>query len=412
MKMVMRPRKHRSPEQIRREERTPRVRLSPTEKRELAAAVRRLRDLTRGPVAVFLGAGASKPFGYPLTAELLTKIVTSLGASDFLKVLPGEHAKRHRERLRRYLLQLMPGESLRLKNLPLVTSLLSMLDYSIATGQSVMAERSMDEIRQARRLLERAVLEVIAEEDPFSGRAGRLLLQFSDFLKDLRTEKAACPLGVITTNYDMAADEAVFEAAGIGVTGNGLFWVEDDIAAHIDFGFRWLQATEDLISCPRPPRPRACLLKLHGSTNWLRCPLCDNIYINHVGAIWKQAYRGKTDHLNRCHCSRTKLEAQIVSPSFVREMREPNLLGAWKTALDVLRDAREWVIIGYSFPDEDLGVRALFTRAYGSRTTRPHITVVQRDAASRNRYSAFFEPGRLSYCVGGLEVFVKAWKEA
>jgi hypothetical protein len=129
------------------------------------------------------------------------------------------------------------------------------------------------------------------------------------------------------------------------------------------------------------------------------------------GPVWHQAYRLTTDHNNTCYCSDTRLEAQIVSPSFVREMREPNLLGIWKTALDTLRDASDWIIIGYGFPDEDLGVRALFTRAYASGTKRPHITVVQKDDSAANRYYSFFPERDVSYCVGGLEPFTDMWRK-
>jgi hypothetical protein len=110
-----------------------------------------------------------------------------------------------------------------------------------------------------------------------------------------------------------------------------------------------------------------------------------------------------------CHCSPTQLEAQIVSPSFLRDMREPNLLATWKCALDLMRESDEWVIVGYSFPDEDVGVRALFTRAYGARKKPPHITVVQHDDLALARYEAFFGPERLTYCTGGFAAFLEEW---
>jgi hypothetical protein len=90
-------------------------------------------------------------------------------------------------------------------------------------------------------------------------------------------------------------------------------------------------------------------------------------------------------------------------------MREPNLFATWKAALDGLRQADQWIIVGYSFPDEDLGVRALFTRAYGSRSKPPRICVVQRDESSLQRYEAFFEPDKLLYATGGLSEFLDAW---
>jgi hypothetical protein len=208
----------------------------------------------------------------------------------------------------------------------------------------------------------------------------------------------------------MAADLAAFRCARIGRDAHN-YLNEYQIAERIDFGFQWLHPeAANMVIMSRPRVPMVSVLKLHGSTNWLRCPLCDNIYVNPWGPIWVQAFKAATDTSNVCHCSSTRLEVQIVSPSYVREMREPNLLSIWKSALDELRAADEWLIVGYSFPDEDLAVRALFTRAYGSREHRPHITVVQRDEAAFSRYDAFFAPEALTYCVGGLEGFLGEWR--
>lgn len=67
-----------------------------------------------------------------------------------------------------------------------------------------------------------------------------------------------------------------------------------------------------------------------------------------------------------------------LSPSFVREIREPNLVAVWKNALDFLRGSDHWIIIGYSFPDEDVGIRALFTRAFGAIVMRPRPLAVRQ----------------------------------
>jgi NAD-dependent SIR2 family protein deacetylase len=390
---------------------------SRTASRPVREAVKFLRESKR--VAVFLGAGASKDFGYPLTGELLEGIFREIKKPTFLPLLEGDEPDtdvRNRQLLHDYLKDLMPGESLERRNLPLVTALLSLLDFSLASGQSVLPRRSTPETRRARRLLERAILEVINDEEKFSRPALRHLRHFYQFLRHLRVLGTPDSLDVVTTNYDMAADEAVCEAVRVKEQPRGE-WNHADMGRKIDFGFNWCHPTSGTVFpriVKRPSRPQASLFKLHGSTNWLKCPLCDNVYIDAKRPIWQQAYRITLDHRNQCHCSPTMLEAQIVSPSFVREMREPNLLSVWKGALDALRRADHWLIIGYSFPDEDLAVRALFTRAYGSRNQRrpPLITVVQKNRQAFNRYDAFFNASsELKYCTGGLQTFLREWRQ-
>jgi hypothetical protein len=382
---------------------------------ESTVAIDGLRRRDRRRVAVFLGAGASATFGYPITGQLLERVAISLDrrSTNFLKDLRGDPrgtGHRNRELLAEYLTALLPGPTLQRENLPLVTTLLSLLDYSLVAGQSMLPSQSAARTRDARRLLERGILEAIDDTRDFDEGSLEQLRIFCSFLTAMRRRCSNGPLPIITTNYDLTADETAFMCARIP---GRRYWDEDVIARRVDFGFPWLHPDSSSVRVyPRPSRPAFQVLKLHGSTNWLRCPLCDNVYVNPWGPIWHQAYKTKPDRNSTCHCSDTQLEAQIVSPSFVRDVRAANLLSVWKTALDCLRAAAEWVIVGYSFPDEDLAIRALFTRAYSSRRRRPHITVIQKGDSSYARFAAFFERSRLNFCTGGLQDFLGAWRRA
>lgn len=49
----------------------------------------------------------------------------------------------------------------------------------------------------------------------------------------------------------------------------------------------------------------------------------------------------------------------------VRDIRDAHLLNVWRSATEALRTAKEWYIIGYSLPHEDLAIRSM-------RVTRHH----------------------------------------
>jgi hypothetical protein len=71
----------------------------------------------------------------------------------------------------------------------------------------------------------------------------------------------------------------------------------------------------------------------------------------------------------------------IIAPSYVRDVRDPVLLGIWRSALESLRQAARWIIIGYSLPPEDLAIRSMLVRAYQGRDAgqpEPDVTVVQK----------------------------------
>ena len=318
------------------------------------AAHAQWRKRSNRPVAVFLGAGASKTFGYPLTRDLMFQIFRGLKCG---RLLGSRSESAPRQELQTFLGELLPGERLSKNKVPMVTGVLSLLDFAIATGQALLPGRTVTDTRRARSLLERAIIEIIPDFVDFSASEASEFESFCEWLSHLKARRPRGGLGFITTNYDMLSDTAAMQIAG--VTWNRHRWNLPDLSRKVDFGFRWVRPdlkTESFVS--RPATPEVSLLKLHGSTNWLHCPLCENVYINPHGPIaWIASYE-KSTASNQCHYSETRLEAQIVSPSFVREMREPNLVSVWKTTLEFLREANHWIIIGYSFPDEDVGIRS------------------------------------------------------
>jgi hypothetical protein len=380
---------------------------------DIDALLKELDRRSNKPLALFLGAGASKAFGYPITRELMLKIFQGLKSGSILSknaTGPGALSKDPCGELRDFLMELLPGERSSRAFVPMVTGVLSLLDFSLATGQALLPGRTLDSTRRARQLLERALLEVIPDHDRFEAAEEKRFEQFRKCLEILRARRPEGGLALITTNYDMVSDLAAMYVAE--VEGGFETWSLADLARKVDFGFRWVRPDrpkEEFFA--RPEHPRIRLYKLHGSTNWLRCPLCENLYINPHGPIaWIAGQPGNATE-NECHCSDTRLEAQIVSPSFIREMREPNLVAIWKSALDFLREAEHWIIIGYSFPDEDVAIRALFTRAFGSKHRHPKITVVQLNEDARVNYESFFPAGSLRYLTGGLLLLLDRWQQ-
>jgi len=374
----------------------------------------------KGRIAVFLGAGASSTFGWPLTKELLPIILDGLVYDDLfhdVRINTRKQNAADRQLLRDTLLALCPGMSLTeeflhkcIDRLPLVTSLLSMLDFSLSVGHSIVSGLTPEQLKDARSLLERGIYEAITHEtvpkEPEywpPRRSNNFARKLAAWLDQTRPDKSQ--IGVVTSNYDVAMEQAWHLDRG------GYTRIRKQA---VDFGFDWTWPSNNLNPevMKRPATPKRRLYKLHGSTNWLRCGLCDRVYINPVDHIAVYAYDRKTVPDNTCHCGHAKLEVQIVSPSFVRQMRSPNLIGVWQQALDWLRRSDDWIVIGYSFPDEDLNVRSLFTRAFASRGRGrpPFITAVQLGSNSQTqiRYEAFFPSKHLTFLDGGLKVFLQA----
>jgi hypothetical protein len=135
----------------------------------------------------------------------------------------------------------------------------------------------------------------------------------------------------------------------------------------VDFGTTVLSPGSQEYS--RPMGARLAVFKLHGSLNWLRCELCGSLYVNPKQRIISLAYWSKATVWNTCKCN-GRLREVLIAPSLVRDIRNPHLLSNWIAALAELREASEWIFIGYSLPQEDTEVRALLLRALHGRNSR------------------------------------------
>lgn len=344
--------------------------------------------------ALFLGAGASCQFGYPATAQLLPKTLEGLeNSSLFDGINDDQTEQKDMAYLRNVLELLMPGwkRKMALNQLPLITEVLSLVDYSLAERKSIFPNQSYEDLARVRHLLDRAIYEVLWTDDEEIPKHKKIHHEFCKWIRNNVAEKG----GVITTNYDTCLEQKIFSQKNCIVHND------------FDFGFSWLDTqTESRVIRLRPHKPWLRWYKLHGSLNWARCATCEHIYVNPYGKIAHQTFRVETDYDNTCFCGpKARLELHLVAPSMCRTVRDANLLEVWKNTLQLLIEADEWVFIGYSLPSEDLAIRSMIVRAFHARTKPPCITVVQSSDSAEARYKLLFPD--CNYLTGGLGAWLK-----
>jgi hypothetical protein len=355
---------------------------------------------------LFLGAGASAAFGYPVTSAILPRIRQKLEERTLFPVESNPKRERAKMvRLRGHLEAMFPRIFEPDIELPLITDLLSLIDLMLGTEEILLPMLSAASMQDCRTLLEQAILDVIeAESRRPEAHVG--LDRLADWILNAVEENGA-PLTIVSTNYDTLIDALLFERIEMAPNLS--------IPAVVDMGFAWREHSagtfHQAVNQP-PPSPMVRLLKLHGSLNWLKCPLCGFVYINTVGSIHQQAFREeKIDYNNTCLCGHGPVRTVIVAPSMVRSIRDPDLLTIWRTALEALRTADEWIIAGYSLPPEDITIRSILLRARNSRgrsVKSPRIRVVQRtpDPQLEGRYRLLLPDCEFEW--GGFQDFVKS----
>jgi hypothetical protein len=308
------------------------------------------------------------------------------------------------QRLRAHLLRLFPSIFEETIELPLITDLLSLVDLMLSTEEVLLPMVSAAAMQDFRTLLEQAILEVI-EAEYKRPEAHQGLDSLADWMLNTVDADGAA-LTVVSTNYDTLIDSLLFERIDIAP--------DLEIPEAVDMGFVWREHSSGRFhekAYTSPASPTVRLLKLHGSLNWLKCPLCGFIYINTTGSIHQQAFReDKIDYNNTCLCGHGPVRTVIVAPSMVCSIRDPDLLTIWRSALEALRTADEWILAGYSLPPEDITIRSILLRALHGRPDAqpPRIRVVQRtpDPALEGRYRLLLPQTTFEY--DGFEGFVRS----
>jgi hypothetical protein len=208
-----------------------------------------------------------------------------------------------------------------------------------------------------------------------SARARTISPYYKDFLHSLY---AAAPEDVtlLSLNYDIIADNALPAVA----EGQGRLALPDyscDIAT----------------DAYRQAEKFGKLIKLHGSLNWLYCPNCHRLdlgvapsgrrTVKMLGALYLEDLNAKYGRRGSpCRECGTFVRPVLITPTHLKDYRNPHIARIWYEAARALREAERVVFIGYSMPDDDIDVVYLFKRGLANVKPR-NITVVEHAGKGR-----------------------------
>lgn len=119
------------------------------------------------------------------------------------------------------------------------------------------------------------------------------------------------------------------------------------------------------------------LLKIHGSTTWLRCPNSNHIYTGlgsseHPYKTYVRPQRSQFIEQNypdsKSESGAPLLEPFIITPTYSKIFDQPHIQTTWQNAYVELREATKVVFVGYSLPEADYHFRTLLRRAIRDET--------------------------------------------
>lgn len=293
---------------------------------------KRQASFIREGTVVFLGAGATKACGGPLTNEILPNILKS---QNVPAPGPAPDPAGRLDPLKEFLTkQFHVTAASPAEHYPSLPLLMSLIDTALDRRQTFHPDWNHLQISELREAIELGIFEHL-EERLFKAPTNNHweLLQT---LYDAREEPT-----VISTNYDVIADTALMAVSETRTPGR-----------FPDYG---CQISNDFY---RNERARfGTLLKLHGSLNWLHCMTCHRLELGAsearkylkvlqrvIGRSLEQSY---TPEGNSCVTCKTKLRPLLIAPTHLKNYRNPHVAQVWYEAERVLRDAGRVIFIGY-----------------------------------------------------------------
>lgn len=347
--------------------------------------------------AFFLGAGASRADGFPLTRDINDGVIyTALADQDrygrilrFLRVFFGLEDRDFTAAAARWQ-AFGEGNNPAVndpttRRPPDIAELLSLIDVLIADESFVCGEKNEKD-----RMEPFSTRDLLRIRESISRAVASSFSRFANDRPHVRRSTAAETLAatlhkrdvVITTNWDLLMDEALDRAFGTDAESTGT----DAILLTPDGKPR---KHKDIASRP-------ALFKLHGSLNWLVCLRCTNLYVNPNKYIADLGfYKTARKEANTCDCG-MPLRPTLITPTYFKQYRIRHFANIWAGAQRDLARCNSWFFVGYSLPSDDIHIRALLLRAMHVRRDSgcepPNVTVVTErlDEQLASRYQSLF----------------------
>lgn len=321
-----------------------------------------------------LGAGFSAGAEFPMQSDLYDIIKNPFLFSEFentgaAKYIPNlkEHHTRIKEFCRNAFCETELPQSLE--------DVFTLLDQTISSN-SHFAKYSVDDLQKIRDSWIRLIIWFFHfRASKYSQRNDSLYRRFcSAMLKErINAGVRGDPISILSLNWDCLLEDSFYavlqSSLGVG-------------KADIDY----CVYTTPIDGSPHTPstKQKACgifnikLLKLHGSTTWLRCPNSNHIYtgLGHDSPSY-DIYVKELDSpfLARMYPNDPelekppKLEPYIITPTYTKVFNQPHIQTTWHNAYVELREASRVVFIGYSLPQADYHFRTLLLRSIRKDTT-------------------------------------------
>ncbi len=308
-------------------------------------------------ISIFLGAGASAADNLPIQNQLFSQYFKSLKEEDFESDMNKELYKFFKQMFNIDI----RNDDMEKATFPTFEEVLGLLDLAEQRregfrnfGLENLSNRS-DSIRFLRQYIILLMAKAIHNCEG-NNKYHKMLV------KNLMKENLLTDTTFISANYDINIDNAL----------SSLYEGEDHLIM-LDYGIRFANFnTEETWKVPRGQIAK--LYKIHGSLNWLFCPVCSSITLTpYDEGVIKLLDNEDEAACLECGCLTVPI---IIPPTYFKNMSNIFLSTVWNDVEKALRRSDILIFCGYSFPDADIHIKYMLKKVQTNRDKGPLNIIV------------------------------------
>lgn len=213
-------------------------------------------------------------------------------------------------------------------------------------------------------------------------------------LNNLLKENLLSNTTFISVNYDIHIDNTISK-----------LYDKKKSPIMLDYGVDFTNFDYKDSSWKRPSGEIIKLYKIHGSLNWLYCPICSSLTLTpYEGGVLR--ILNNQDEATCLNCNEYTIPI-IVPPTYFKNMSNIYLSSVWNKAEASLRKADVIIFCGYSFPDADIHIKYMLKRVQTTRNNKPLKFIVFNNHKDKLTSSLKKEEMRYKRFLGEDIIFTK-----
>ncbi len=336
-------------------------------------------------ISIFLGAGASAAEHLPIQNELFIEY--------FRDLKPGDYEKEMNKELHRFFKQMfnidLKKDDINKINFPTFEEVLGILDLAEQRREFFknfaleLVNKESDSIRFIRQYL--ILLMAYSVNKKNTNKYHKMLID------NLLKSNLLLNTTFISANYDIIIDNTI-----------ATLYDKEKLPIMLDYGIDFSNFNEcgDWL---KPVDPMIKLYKIHGSLNWMYCPICSSLTLTpYEGGVMRILEDSEGAKCLNCGESTVPI---IVPPTYFKDISNVFLSNVWNESEKVLRDSDILIFCGYSFPNADIHIKYMIKRVQTSRKKPPLKILVFNNHQGKPRSSLNKEEDRYKRFLGEYVIF-------